>query len=117
MTKCDCYTRWKSIYNYRKCTHCTIREFLKLFQKILLMVMGHPPGKKNPHYHSLPCVLLLQRKPHLRSATVGLLSLPSDTANLHTIAKALTLMHPSIDKSKCLTHLRCTVIKTNQILK
>ena len=78
---------------------------------------GTSTGKKNPHYHSLPCVVLLQRKPHLRSATVGLLSLPSHTANLHTIAKALTLMHPSIDKSKCLTHLRCTVIKTNQILK
>ena len=41
--------------------------------------------RRKKYYYSLLCLLPLQRNPHLPSATVGLLSSPSATANLHTI--------------------------------
>ena len=49
----------------------------------------HTVRIKYIHYHSSVCPFPLERSQHLPSATTILLSLPSHTANLHTLAKII----------------------------
>ena len=55
----------------RKCTYNIKSEFFQLFQKILLMIMGHAFAYK--HY---------KKNPHLSSTTTNLLRSSSAIANL-----------------------------------
>ena len=51
-------------------------------------------------YHSILCLQPLQRNQDLPFATVGLYSLHSANASLHTIHKTCAFTHASNDKSK-----------------
>ena len=64
--------------------------------------------KKEKNFSFSP--FLLQTNTYLSSATVGLLSLLSVTANLQTIHETFTKTHESIRKSNFATHPRYTVI-------
>ena len=62
------------------------------------------------NYHSFLCLVLVLEGSNLPSATVDMLSLLSVIANVPNILETITLIYPSIDKSKCKTHSRYKVI-------
>ena len=57
-------------------------------------------------YHFLLSLQPLQRNPNLPSATRDFLNFLSTTSNLHIIHKTFTLIYPSINKFKYMTHPR-----------
>ena len=73
---------------FKNCMYFTKKEFLWLFQKILLMTYNMCTLRKVKRKVSFFCQLPLQRKPCLPSATIGFLSSFSDAVNPNIIAKA-----------------------------
>ena len=90
----------------RNCTYYTKSEFLRLFHKILSITCETYTlwWRKKTSFPSLPVAT------DLPSAAVGLLSLPSVTANLHIIHKTFTLSYSCVDKSKYKIHTGYRVI-------
>ena len=70
-------------------------ELLQLFQKFILWLWDIRSEKKTLSFPF--CLVPLQRNLCLPSANLALLSLPSATANLHTICKTFILIDPSKD--------------------
>ena len=74
------------------------------------MIIRQTQGKMKNKSKKLSFSLCpLQTTTHLPPATVGLLSLPSFTTNLHTIHKTFTKALTSIEKSNFSTHPRYAV--------
>lgn len=66
--------------------------------------------KKMKKRHFLLCLLLLQRNSDLPSISIGFLSMPSSTADLHITCETFTLTYLSIGKSKYKALARYRVI-------
>ena len=72
------------------------RYFLRLFQNILLMMCDTKLVKKDFHFFFY--LLSLQIKTQSHAIIVGLLILPSATANLLIIPETFNLTRPRVEK-------------------
>ena len=106
-----CYEMlWNVYVNVRKCTCNIKRESVQLLQKILLTIIRHTQCEKiYQHNHYIFCLLSLQRKQHLLSATVGLIGLLFAAAKLHSVCKTFTLTHSNTEKYKFVNYSRNSV--------